>query len=44
MTIVASETSKPTGIQAQNCVVPTEQTPGKQTGNETVPFVSYSNE
>ena len=33
----------PEGIQQQDYVIATEQTLGKQTGNEAVPFLSYSN-
>ena len=43
MTKVVSQTSLPKGIQPQSQVTATEQPPGKQTGNERVPFLSCSN-
>ena len=41
-TTVASQASPPKGIQPQNYVVSTEQPPGKQTGNEPIPFLKCS--
>ena len=43
MTTVASQTSPRKGIQPQNYVIATEQTPGNQTRKEPVPFLTFSN-
>ena len=43
MTNIATQTSPPKGIQPENYVTPTEHHPEYQTGNEPVPFLSFSN-